>query len=266
MVLARLPRLRSGADPRRLRRHVPRGRGRRAARRRVRAGSAGQLPDVIPFEVYCHSLTDPSILGPVERATGHHTLTLFGLHTPAELFRDDPVGTRREAVRRAVAQLDAHLAEPLAGLPGRATPRAPCLQAAPRWTWRRPWPCPAGTSSTATCPGRSPRAGAGGHLGRRDGPPADRRRLLGRDGPGRCGQRAGWLRGRPAPARPKLSRGAAQPPGGQSSRSGIPGRSADSPACWGCRVTPAVRGRFRMGAGSGTGTGPGWAPRNPSRC
>src|SRR3712207_7855624 len=57
--------------------------------------------------------TDPSILGPVERATGHHTLTLFGLHTPAELYRDDPVGTRREAVRRVVAQLDAHLEEPL---------------------------------------------------------------------------------------------------------------------------------------------------------
>ena len=80
----------------RVRRHLPRRRGRRPARRRLRPGARpGSCPTSIPFEVYCHSLTDPSILGPVERATGHHTLTLFGLHTPAELYRDDPVGTRR---------------------------------------------------------------------------------------------------------------------------------------------------------------------------
>ena len=92
--------------------------------------AGGRLPDVIPFEVYCHSLTDPSILGPVERATGQHTLTLFGLHTPAELYRDDPVGTRREAVRRVVAQLDAHLEEPLLDCLAHDAAGDPCLQAA----------------------------------------------------------------------------------------------------------------------------------------
>src|SRR3954466_1939924 len=76
--------------------------------------ATGRLPDVIPFEVYCHSLSDPSILGPAERAAGRHTLTLFGLHTPAELFRADPDGARAEAVRRVMAQLDEHLTEPLA--------------------------------------------------------------------------------------------------------------------------------------------------------
>ena len=131
MVLARLPRLRSGADPATAFAgtfHVDEEAGRIDAA--YAQASAGQLPDVIPFEVYCHSLTDPTVLGPVEQATGHHTLTLFGLHTPAELFRADNVGVRREAVRRVVAQLDAHLEEPLLDCLARDAAGEPCLQAA----------------------------------------------------------------------------------------------------------------------------------------
>jgi phytoene dehydrogenase-like protein len=131
MVLARLPRLRSGADSAVAFAgtfHVDEAAGQLDAA--YARASAGHLPDVIPFEVYCHSLSDPSILGPVERATGHHTLTLFGLHTPAELFRSDPVGVRREAVRRVVAQLDAHLEEPLLDCLARDAAGEPCLQAA----------------------------------------------------------------------------------------------------------------------------------------
>jgi len=131
MVLARLPRLRSGADPAIALAgtfHVDETAAQLDAA--YAQAAAGQLPDVIPFEVYCHSLTDPSILGPAERAAGAHTLTLFGLHTPAELFREDPVGTRREAVRRVVAQLDAHLEEPLLDCLARDATGEPCLQAA----------------------------------------------------------------------------------------------------------------------------------------
>jgi phytoene dehydrogenase-like protein len=43
------------------------------------------LPEVIPAEVYCHSITDPSITG----KSGLHTLTLFALHTPAVIFEND---------------------------------------------------------------------------------------------------------------------------------------------------------------------------------
>jgi phytoene dehydrogenase-like protein len=131
MVLARLPRLRSGTDPATAFAgtfHVDESATQIDAA--YAQAAAGRLPDLIPFEVYCHSLTDPSILGPVERATGHQTLTLFGLHTPAELYRDDPVGTRREAVRRVVAQLDAHLEEPLLDCLARDAAGDPCLQAA----------------------------------------------------------------------------------------------------------------------------------------
>ena len=131
MVLARLPRLRSGADAATAFAgtcHVDE----EASRIDVAyaQAAAGRLPDVIPFEVYCHSLTDPSIVGPEERALGYQTLTLFGLHTPAELYRADPEGVRAEAVRRVVAQLDAHLEEPLVECLARDAHGRPCLQAA----------------------------------------------------------------------------------------------------------------------------------------
>ncbi|WP_299952981.1 NAD(P)/FAD-dependent oxidoreductase [uncultured Modestobacter sp.] len=126
MVLHRLPGLRSGADPHRVfggTVHVDEGAGQIDAA--YAQAAAGRLPDVVPFEVYCHSLTDPSIVGD----TGLHTLTLFGLHTPAELYAADPAGTRAEAVRRVVAQLDAHLTEPLAGCLAVDADGRPCLQA-----------------------------------------------------------------------------------------------------------------------------------------
>jgi phytoene dehydrogenase-like protein len=131
MVLDRLPRLRSGADPAVAfagTLHVDEAASQLDAAFRQAAG--GALPDVVPFEVYCHTLTDPSILGPAERAAGRHTLTLFGLHTPAALFRADPAATREEAVRRVVAQLDAHLEEPLEDCLARDRHGRPCLAAA----------------------------------------------------------------------------------------------------------------------------------------
>jgi phytoene dehydrogenase-like protein len=45
----------------------------------------GRLPERVPGEVYCHTLTDDSILSPELRAQGFHTMTLFGLDTPWNL-------------------------------------------------------------------------------------------------------------------------------------------------------------------------------------
>jgi phytoene dehydrogenase-like protein len=126
MVLRRLPGLRSGDDPHRVFSgtvHVDEAASQIDAA--YAQAAAGRLPDVIPFEVYCHSLTDPSIVA----GTGLHTLTLFGLHTPAELYAADPAGVRDEAVRRVVAQLDAHLTEPLADCLASDADGRPCLQA-----------------------------------------------------------------------------------------------------------------------------------------
>ncbi|MDQ2659908.1 MAG: NAD(P)/FAD-dependent oxidoreductase [Verrucomicrobiota bacterium] len=51
-----------------------------------RQAGEGKLPDKVPGEIYCHTLTDDSILSPELRAQGFHTMTLFGLDTPYGLF------------------------------------------------------------------------------------------------------------------------------------------------------------------------------------
>ncbi|WP_433462116.1 phytoene desaturase family protein [Spirillospora sp. CA-128828] len=88
----------------------------------------GGIPALPPAEVYCHSLTDPSILGAELRTAGTHTLTLFGLHMPARLFRSDPEGARAEALRATLASFDTVLAEPIEDCLLRAPDGTPCLE------------------------------------------------------------------------------------------------------------------------------------------
>jgi phytoene dehydrogenase-like protein len=91
--------------------------------------AAGRLPSVPPAEIYCHTLTDPSILGDDLRSSGHHTLTLFGLHMPARLFRDDPEGARAAALASTLSSLNSVLAEPLEDCLARDADGRPCLEA-----------------------------------------------------------------------------------------------------------------------------------------
>ena len=131
MVLTRLPRLRSGLDPTLAfagTLHVNQS-ARQLDLAHATAG-AGRVPDPLPFEVYCHSLADPTILGPSEHAAGYQTLTLFGLHTPTVLFDNDNAGVRTEATRLAVEGLNSVLAEPLEDCLARDASGARCLQAA----------------------------------------------------------------------------------------------------------------------------------------
>ncbi|MGH7938472.1 MAG: phytoene desaturase family protein, partial [Chthoniobacterales bacterium] len=74
---------------------------------------AGQLPEKPPSEIYCHTLTDDSILSPELRAQGFHTLTLFGIDTPWSLFAGDNETMRRKAERRFLDGINHWLAEPL---------------------------------------------------------------------------------------------------------------------------------------------------------
>jgi len=80
-----------------------------------REASAGTIPSTPPCEVYCHSLTDPSILGDDLRKAGVHTLTLFGLHMPARLFHpaDADAGVKERAVAATLRSLNSVLAEPI---------------------------------------------------------------------------------------------------------------------------------------------------------
>ncbi len=57
-----------------------------------------RLPNPPPGEIYCHTLTDGSILSPELRKEGYHTLTLFGLDMPYRLFEHDH-DARREQIQ-----------------------------------------------------------------------------------------------------------------------------------------------------------------------
>lgn len=81
------------------------------------AASSGATPSPLPCEIYCHSLTDPSILSPELQASGAQTLTVFGLHTPDRLLTESNNDSMRDALQAAaVASLDSVLAEPIEGL------------------------------------------------------------------------------------------------------------------------------------------------------
>ena len=78
------------------------------------AAETGTVPKPLPCEIYCHSLTDPSILSPELRDSGAQTLTVFGLHTPDRLVDETNNDARRDELQAAVlASLNSVLAEPV---------------------------------------------------------------------------------------------------------------------------------------------------------
>ncbi len=80
--------------------------------RAYQQAKAGSLPDELPLEMYCHSLTDNSILSNELNQQGFHTLTIFALHTPAKLFDTDHEKVKEIAKQRALAALNQYLVEP----------------------------------------------------------------------------------------------------------------------------------------------------------
>lgn len=94
------------------------------------AASGGLVPEPLPVEIYCHSLTDPSILGEELRASGAQTLTMFGLQVPHRLIGDaDPVAAGARLLAAAQASLESVLAEPLRDCILRAPDGRLCIEA-----------------------------------------------------------------------------------------------------------------------------------------
>lgn len=114
MLLTRLPRLKSGVDPRIAFSgtfHINESYSQLNQSFRIAKG--GTIPIRLPLEMYCHTLTDSSILSPELVEQGFHTLTLFGLHTDASLFDTNPEMARDEAVASALASLNEYLLDPI---------------------------------------------------------------------------------------------------------------------------------------------------------
>ncbi|MBM4090464.1 MAG: NAD(P)/FAD-dependent oxidoreductase [Planctomycetes bacterium] len=114
LLLSRLPRLKSGADPRLAFAgtfHVNESFSQLEAA--YACARDGEMPQPLPLEMYCHTLTDPTILSADLTEKGFHTLTLFGLHTAARLFDADPECAKALAKERALASLNQYLLDPI---------------------------------------------------------------------------------------------------------------------------------------------------------
>jgi phytoene dehydrogenase-like protein len=93
------------------------------------AAERGEIPSPLPCEIYCHSLTDPSILGDDLRASGAHTLTVFALHAPHRLtdrFDNDELRARLQ--QAVIDSLNSVLAEPIEPLILRDANGALCIE------------------------------------------------------------------------------------------------------------------------------------------
>ena len=130
MLLKRLPKLKSGTDP------VAAFGGtfhinenfeqlQTAFDQAVR----GEIPNPLPCEIYCHSLTDPSILGPELKASGAQTLTVFALHTPHSLLAGRDHDEMRDALEQAaIASINSVLAEDIRDLLLIDADGQPCIE------------------------------------------------------------------------------------------------------------------------------------------
>ncbi|HEY2503669.1 MAG TPA: NAD(P)/FAD-dependent oxidoreductase [Mycobacterium sp.] len=91
--------------------------------------AAGQLPDPLPCEAYCHSLTDPSILSAGLRDSGAQTMTVFGLHTPHSVLDGaDSDAAREQLTELVLASLNSVLAEPIQDVLTSDEHGRPCIE------------------------------------------------------------------------------------------------------------------------------------------
>ncbi|MEY4553583.1 MAG: hypothetical protein RL197_10 [Actinomycetota bacterium] len=130
MLLKRLPKLEAGTDPMAAfggTFHI--NEGYEQLQTAFDQAQRGEIPNPLPCEIYCHSLTDPSILGPELQASGAQTLTVFALHTPHSLLKNRNNDEMREAFERAVIEsINSVLAEDIRDLLLTDSNGEPCIE------------------------------------------------------------------------------------------------------------------------------------------
>jgi phytoene dehydrogenase-like protein len=130
MLLKRLPRLKAGTDP------VAAFGGTfhinenfAQLQTAYEQASRGEIPNPLPCEIYCHSLTDPSILGAELQTSGAQTLTVFALHTPHSLLKGRDNDAMRDAFEQAViASINSVLDEDIRDLLLTDADGRPCIE------------------------------------------------------------------------------------------------------------------------------------------
>ncbi len=91
--------------------------------------SSGKIPDPLPLEIYCHSITDPSILGDKLQKSGAQTLTAFVLHTPHALLENSDHDLMRKLLQDAVVEsINSVLDEDISSLLIQDIDGNPCIE------------------------------------------------------------------------------------------------------------------------------------------
>lgn len=85
--------------------------------------------DMIPGEMYCHSLTDPSILSSNLQKDGYQTLTLFGLDVPYDWFIKDNKKIKEEVKQKFIRGINSFCAESLESCLAKDSDGNICLEA-----------------------------------------------------------------------------------------------------------------------------------------
>jgi phytoene dehydrogenase-like protein len=122
MLVKQLPRLKSGQDPRDAFAgtfHI--NESFTQLELAYKEAQSGKIPSTLPLEIYCHTLTDSSILSKPLQDEGYHTLTLFGLHTPAALFDKNHDDQRKAALTSAMKSLNEYLVDPIESVLARSS-------------------------------------------------------------------------------------------------------------------------------------------------
>jgi len=112
MLLTHLPKLKSGEDPKLAfsgTLHV--NEKLTQLDKSYQESISGYIPDTLPSEIYCHTLTDNSILSKDLQQKGYQTITLFGLNTPATLFDKDNDQAREEVKKLYLLGLNSFFTE-----------------------------------------------------------------------------------------------------------------------------------------------------------
>jgi len=94
-----------------------------------RESVSGKVPSKPPGEIYCHTLTDTSILSEELIEQGYHTITLFGLDLPYSLFETDNAKVRAEVVGKYLAGINQYLDEPIESCLATDANGNPCIEA-----------------------------------------------------------------------------------------------------------------------------------------
>jgi phytoene dehydrogenase-like protein len=130
MLLKRLPKLKAGTDPVAAfggTFHI--NEGYKQLQTAFEQATRGEIPNPLPCEIYCHSLTDPSILGSDLQSSGAQTLTVFALHTPHSLLNGRNHDEMRAALElAAIESINSVLAEDIRDLLLTDSDGRPCIE------------------------------------------------------------------------------------------------------------------------------------------